>query len=139
MDDFNQVYRRHFPGVLRFAEAQAGRRDVAEDLVAHAFHDLHVLFDALPPERLPDWLFDIVRTRAAEFWRKELADPRHAAWLSHPAQSPAERACLELHFVWGLSLSEISLRLGLAPEAVDAHLETGAARRDQPPVDVPRA
>lgn len=140
MDGFNQLYRQHFPGVLRFAEAQAGRRDVAEDLVADAFRDLHRQFDTVPAERLAASLFDSVRSRAREFWRRQLAEQRHAQWLAGPAQSPhaapapplwlshpgltsAERACLELHYVWDYSVTDIALRLGLGAEQVLAQIE----------------
>src|SRR5687767_8316540 len=41
MEGFESAYRRHFPAVLRFARSLVGRRDVAEDLTADAFVELH--------------------------------------------------------------------------------------------------
>ena len=154
MEEFDQVYRRHFPGVFRFAEAQAGRRDVAENLVTRAFQDLHRYFEWVPAARLPGWLFDIVSSGAREFWQKELAAPHHAQWLEGPALSPqaappgpawlthpeltsAERACLELHYVWDVPVPEIALRLGLGSQEVDARIDSGVARGDAPAVDLP--
>jgi RNA polymerase sigma factor (sigma-70 family) len=77
MDGFESAYRRHFSAVFRFARSLVGRRDVAEDLTADAFLELHRHFDRIHVEELPAWLFVVVRNRARDRWRRQLVEQRH--------------------------------------------------------------
>ena len=70
MDSFESAYRRHFASVFRFAMSVTGRHDVAEDLTAEAFLELHRHADAIALDQLPAWLFVVVRNRARDLWRR---------------------------------------------------------------------
>jgi RNA polymerase sigma-70 factor (ECF subfamily) len=140
MDDFESAYRRHFASVLRFAVSVTGRRDVAEDLTAEAFLELHRRAGAIRLDELPAWLFVVVRNRARDLWRHQLVEQRYALWLTGTAQAsvppttlphwltderlkPVQRVCLELHYVWGYTVGEIAKRLGLTDGQVKGHLQ----------------
>jgi RNA polymerase sigma-70 factor (ECF subfamily) len=140
MDRFETVYRQHVAAVLRLAVSVVGRRDVAEDLTAEAFLELHKHFDRIRTDELPAWLFVVVRNRARDFWRREKVRDRHARWLAgRPAAlvppppgpmwlrsdrlTPVQRVCLELHYVWGYTMDEVGDRLGLTAGQVKGHLQ----------------
>ena len=140
MDSFESAYRRHFASVFRFAMSVTGRRDVAEDLTAEAFLELHRHAGAIRLDQLPAWLFVVVRNRARDLWRHQLVEQRHALWMSEtratsapPATTPhwlsderlkpVQRVCLELHYVWGYTVGEIASRLGLTDGQVKGHLQ----------------
>lgn len=139
MDSFEAVYRQHFASVFRMAVSVVGRRDVAEDLVAEAFLELHKHFATIKVAELPAWLFVVVRNRARDHWRRERVRERHARWLAtapppvRPPSAPlwlrddrlsaVQRVCLELHYVWGYTVDEAASRLGLTPGQVKGHLQ----------------
>jgi len=140
MDGFESAYRRHFSAVFRFARSLVGRRDVAEDLTADAFLELHRRFDRIHVEELPAWLFVVVRNRARDLWRRQLVEQRHLQgvardwataarpssrplWLSVDGLSPVHRVCLELHYVWGYTVGEVAGRLGMTDGQVKGHLQ----------------
>ena len=149
MESFESAYRRHFASVFRFALSVAGRRDVAEDLTAEAFLELHRHADTIRMEQLPAWLFVVVRNRARDLWRHQLVEQRYALWmtetkvtsappatpppwLSDSSLKPVQRVCLELHYVWGYTVSEIASRLGLSDGQVKGHLQRALRHlRDQ--------
>lgn len=145
MDGFESAYRRHFSAVLRFAQSLVGRRDVAEDLAADAFVELHRHFDRIVVDELPAWLFVVVRNRARDLWRRQLVEQRHAQWLARdpvdtapPSPGPlwlstdgltaVHRVCLELHYVWGYTTAEIAARLGMTEGQVKGHLQRARRR-----------
>lgn len=140
MDRVESAYRRHFASVFRFAMSLTGRRDVAEDLTAEAFLELHRHADAIELDQLPAWLFVVVRNRARDLWRRRLVEQRHAQWLAErqpmstlPATTPhwvsdgslkpVQRVCLELHYVWGFTVGEVAARLGLTDGQVKGHVQ----------------
>jgi RNA polymerase sigma-70 factor (ECF subfamily) len=140
MDDFEGAYRRHFAAVFRFAVSVTGRRDVAEDLTAEAFLELHRHAGAIRLDELPAWLFVVVRNRARDLWRHQLVEQRYVLWmtgtsltsvepdsmphwLSDERLKPVQRVCLELHYAWGYTVSEIAKRLGLTDGQVKGHLQ----------------
>ena len=140
MDSFEAVYRQHFGSVFRLAMSVVGRRDVAEDLTADAFLELHRHFAAIHLAELPAWLFVVVRNRARDHWRRERVRDRHARWLASspppPVRppsgpvwlrderlTPVQRVCLELHYAWGYTVEEIATRLGLTPGQVKGHMQ----------------
>jgi RNA polymerase sigma-70 factor (ECF subfamily) len=144
MEGFDSAYRRHFSAVFRFAQSLVGRRDVAEDLTADAFLELHRHYDRIHVEELPAWLFVVVRNRARDLWRRHLVEQRHAQWIAQdptpPAKSagpfwlstdhlpPVQRACLELHYVWGYTVGEIASRLGMTEGQVKGQLQRARQR-----------
>jgi len=140
MESFESAYRRHFASVFRFAMSLTGRHDVAEDLTAEAFLELHRHAGAVRLDQLPGWLFVVVRNRARDLWRHQLVEQRYATWMTKtratsaaPVTSvpwltderlkPIQRVCLELHYVWGYTVSEIGPRLGLTDGQVKGHLQ----------------
>ncbi len=149
MESVESAYRRHFASVFRFALSVAGRHDVAEDLTAEAFLELHRHADTIRMEQLPAWLFVVVRNRARDLWRHQLVEQRYALWmtetkatsappattphwLSDNSLKPVQRVCLELHYVWGYTVSEIASRLGLSDGQVKGHLQRALRHlRDQ--------
>jgi RNA polymerase sigma-70 factor (ECF subfamily) len=140
MESFETVYRQHFGAVFRLAVSVVGRRDVAEDLVAEAFLELHKHFAKIHVDELPAWLFVVVRNKARDNWRREKVRERHARWLaSRPPSTvrppagpmwlrsdrlaPVQRVCLELHYAWGYTVDEVAGRLGLTSGQVKGHLQ----------------
>ena len=137
MEGFESAYRRHFSAVLRFAQSLVGRRDIAEDLTADAFVELHRHFERIVVEELPAWLFVVVRNRARDLWRRQLVEQRHAQWLARePVETarpsagplwlstdglaPVHRVCLEMHYV-GVDVAHNDTRLAIGMQA-DSHL-----------------
>lgn len=140
MGGFESVYRQHFAAVFRLAISVVGRRDLAEDLTAEAFLELHKYFERIRLEELPAWLFVVVRNRARDHWRREqvreryaqwfagappppVAPPAGPAWLCEEGLTPVQRVCLELHYVWGFTLGEVASRLGLSEGQVKGQLQ----------------
>ena len=140
MERFEAVYRQHFASVFRLAMSVVGRRDVAEDLTAEAFLELHRHFAGIDLAELPAWLFVVVRNRARDHWRRERVRDRHARWLASAPPptvkpqsgplwlrderlTPVQRVCLELHYVWGYTVDEVAARLALTPGQVKGQLQ----------------
>jgi RNA polymerase sigma-70 factor (ECF subfamily) len=138
MESFETVYRQHLAAVFRFAVSLVGRPDVAEDLTADAFLELHRHMDRIRVEELPAWLFVVVRNRARDRWRRLQTEQRFADWVAHdgvapappgptwlstPAISDVQRVCLELHYIWGYTVSEVAARLGFTDGQVKGHLQ----------------
>jgi RNA polymerase sigma-70 factor (ECF subfamily) len=140
MDSVETAYRRHFASVFRYALSVSGRRDVAEDLTAEAFLELQRHADAIRLDQLPAWLFVVVRNRARDFWRRQVVEQKYApwladsrtadasgagarAWLAGAGLKPVQRLCLELHYVWGYTVTEIARRLGMTDGQVKGHIQ----------------
>lgn len=142
---FDVVYRQHLHAVLRAAHRVVGRRDVAEEITADAFLELHRQFDRIDAERLPGWLITVVRNRAIDYWRRQDLERRFVAaaietateadepdfdresLFGHPSLKPIHRACLLLRYEYGLTREEIAARLGLTDTQVRGHLQYGLA------------
>ena len=142
---FDDVYRVHLSTVLRAASRAVGRRDVAEEITADAFLELHRQFDRIDVSRLPGWLITVVRNRAIDYWRRQQLERRFAehiaeappqtvappsqapqeALFAHPSLKPVHRACLSLRYEYGLTREEIGVRLGLTETQVRGHLQYG--------------
>jgi RNA polymerase sigma-70 factor (ECF subfamily) len=142
---FDDVYRKHLAAVLRAASSAVGRRDVAEEITADAFLELHRQFDRIEADRLPGWLITVVRTRAIDCWRRQQLERRFAEQLpaaiaadtaalalvsrdglfSHLSLKPVHRACLSMRYEAGMPRDEIAARLGLIGTQVRGHLQYG--------------
>jgi RNA polymerase sigma-70 factor, ECF subfamily len=136
---FEGVYRQYRDVVLRFAVQCVGRRDIAEELTADAFLQLHQNWKAIDTERLPAWLLTVVRNRAADYWRRirleqrymeeeRPADRQHSREMfnglfEHPALKAIHRICLTLRYVHEMSVAEIAAYLGLSEVQVKGHLQ----------------
>jgi RNA polymerase sigma-70 factor (ECF subfamily) len=116
-----------------------GRRDIAEEITADAFLQLHQNWKTIDTERLPAWLLTVVRNRAADHWRRVQVEKRFMEEESIPDRtefgepfgglfdSPAlkgiHRICLTLRYVHEMSLAEIAAYLGLSQVKVKGHLQ----------------
>ncbi|HYR91196.1 MAG TPA: sigma-70 family RNA polymerase sigma factor [Terriglobia bacterium] len=140
MQSYESVYRKYRNAVMRFAIQCVGSRDIAEELTAEAFLELHRHWETIDTERLPSWLFTVVKNRAADHWRRAELERRyfasestrpkqaHAPTVGHglfdnEALKPVHRICLTLRYVHELSLGEIAQRLGLSEVQVKGHLQ----------------
>jgi RNA polymerase sigma-70 factor (ECF subfamily) len=139
MESFEKVYIRHRNVVFRFAIQCVGRRDVAEELTADAFLELHRRWKTIEVERLPSWLFTVVKNRAADHWRRmelerryvtsevpqtDNAQPQVASDLfNNDALKPVHRICLTLRYLHEMTVVEIAKRLGLTEMQVKGHLQ----------------
>lgn len=139
MDTVESAYRRHFAAVFRYALAQTGRRDLAEDLTAEAFLQLQQRAATIRLDELPAWLFVVVRNRARDLWRHRQVEQRYVEsldtapqpapaaalvpWLTDAGLTPIQRVCLELHYVWGYTIGEIASRLGLTEGQVKGQVQ----------------
>jgi RNA polymerase sigma-70 factor (ECF subfamily) len=136
---FDAVYRQYRDLVLRFAIQCVGRRDIAEEIAADAFLQLHQNWKAIDTERLPAWLLTVVRNRAADYWRRiklekryveeeglldrvELGEP-FTGLFENPALKAIHRICLSLRYVHEMSVAEIATYLGLSQVQVKGHLQ----------------
>ena len=139
---FEDVYRKHLATVLRAASRAVGRTDVAEEITADAFLELHRQFDRIDGDRLPGWLVTVVRNRAIDYWRRQQLErkftdespspltpsapaPMDANLFHHPALKPIHRVCLTLRYEHELTRDEIAARLGLSETQVRGHLQYG--------------
>src|SRR5215470_10233695 len=89
MQSYESVYKQHRNAVMRFAVQCVGRRDIAEELTAEAFLELHRHWNEIDTGRLPSWLFTVVKNRAADYWRRSELERRHVASETEPATRPA--------------------------------------------------
>ena len=142
---FDDVYRVHLSTVLRAASRAVGRRDVAEEITADAFLELHRQFDRIDVSRLPGWLITVVRNRAIDYWRRQQLERRFVEQLpnptvpaadalgatnrdglfAHPSLKPVHRACLSMRYEQGMARDEIAARLGLTETQIRGHLQYG--------------
>lgn len=139
--NFEKIYRTHADAIFRYALRLTGNRELAEDITSEAFLEFYRHQDSVQAERLPAWLFTVVKNRATDYWRKR-AGERHyleslkepatpprtelelQTWLvREPALKPVHRVCLILHFVHGMTRGEIAQRLSLSETTVKGHLQ----------------
>jgi RNA polymerase sigma-70 factor (ECF subfamily) len=139
--DFEATYRAHVDAVFRYALKVAGNRELAEDFTSEAFLELYRNWGLIDLDRLPGWLLTVAKNRAVDYWRKSAVERRYAqsaqpservpamepgieSWLmKEPALKPIHRVCLVMHFVHGMSRSEVGQRLGLSETQVKGHLQ----------------
>ena len=141
MEDFERVYREHAAAVLRFARRCVGREDIAEDIVSEAFLQLHRHSDRIDTGQLPAWLFTVVRNRAIDYWRRNKLEsqyvrdnpgkdrhdplPLDGELLDCRELKPVHRTCLILHYVHGMTRTEIAEFIGLRETQIKGYLRSG--------------
>jgi RNA polymerase sigma-70 factor (ECF subfamily) len=142
MESFEAVYRKYRDIVLHFGIQCVGRREIAEELTAEAFLELHRHWETIELERLPSWLLTVVKNRAADHWRRKelerrymvaelppiqtpnpLSRPAPAGLFENAALKPVHRICLTLRYVQEMTVAEIAARLGLTEVQVKGHLQ----------------
>ena len=148
-DDYARLLQVYWGPLVRYARATLGADDGAEDVVQEAFVALWQRRDPLEPERIPPFLYRIVRNRALnerrwgrvrELWRasqpadslahelddEEAADRRvREAVAKLPRR---RREVFELARYHDLSYQQIAFTLSMAPQTVANHMS--AALRD---------
>jgi RNA polymerase sigma-70 factor (ECF subfamily) len=116
-----------------------GRREVAEELTADAFLQLHQNWKAIDTDRLPAWLLTVVKNRANDYWRRAGMEKRYlaeerpsdrprvgepfAGLFENPVLKPIHRICLTLRYVHEMTVVEIGAYLGLSEIQVKGHLQ----------------
>ncbi len=141
MGDFEDLYEQHVNAVFRFSLSCVGRRDVAEDITSEAFLALYRKLDEIDRNQLPAWLLTVAKNRARDYWRHRQVEERHTqqpATTQEPSITsleklladatvlkPVHRLCLKLRYVYGMSLSEITVQTGLSETQVKGHLQYG--------------
>jgi len=136
---FEAVYQRYRDVIFRFAVRCVGRREIAEEITADAFLQLHQNWKSIDTERLPGWLLAVVRNRAADHWRRAELERRYAAeeppperqrpggsllnLLENRALKQVHRICLTLRYVQEMTVPEIAAYLGLSETQVKGHLQ----------------
>jgi RNA polymerase sigma-70 factor (ECF subfamily) len=139
--DFEALYRKYSPGLLRYAHRCVGRPDVAEEITSEAFLRLYRERRRIDSRRLPGWLFTAVKNLATSFWRRSMTEQKYASQPSPVPDSvapdaavsilgarqlkPIHRTCLILRYVHGFVRSEIGARLGLTDNEVKNCLQYG--------------
>ena len=139
METFEWIYKQYRDVVMRFAIRCIGRRDLAEEMTAEAFLELHRHWKDIDTARLPSWLFTVVKNRATDHLRHLDLERRYVAselpppiakptdiqvgLFSHAALKPIHRICLTLRYVHGMTLAEIAVRLGISEVQVKGHLQ----------------
>jgi len=139
MRTFEWAYSNYRDVVLRFAIQCVGRRELAEEITAEAFLELHQHWASIQTDRLPSWLFTVVKNRAADYWRRRELEKRYLAAETQVSERPrhleggglfdnaalkaVHRICLTLRYVHDMSVKEIAHRLGLTEVQVKGHLQ----------------
>jgi RNA polymerase sigma-70 factor (ECF subfamily) len=140
-DEFESIYRAHADAVFRYSLRLTGDRDLAGDITSEAFLALYRNWDSIELSRLPGWLLTVARNRALDHWRKAAIERPYVdamkepmtmpleetdvqSWLrNEPSLKPVHRVCLILHFVHGMTRSEIAQRLAVSETRVKGHLQ----------------
>jgi RNA polymerase sigma-70 factor, ECF subfamily len=141
METFERSYTKYRDIVMRFAIRCIGRRDMAEELTAEAFLELHRHWQQIDTDRLPSWLFTVVKNRAADQLRRLNLEREYLSteqppmrskepeWerglFDHEALKPVHRICLTLKYVHEMTLEEIAARLGITEVQVKGYLQYG--------------
>ena len=140
VEDFGELYRRHYSAVVGVAYGAVADRHIAEDAAQEAFvvaaRDLHRLRRS---GRFGPWVCTIAKRTAAKMARSRrekgvLGDTPAPSTADSPPD-PGEivrkavtklpersREVVVLHYFTGLSHKEIAASLGLSPEAVHGRL-----------------
>ena len=140
VEDFGELYRRHYVAVVGMAYCAVADRHLAEDAAQEAFviasHELARLRRA---DRFGPWICTIAKRAAGRMARSRqergVLQDTEAAPTTDSAQHPRDlvrqavrdlpdraREVVVLHYFTGLSHKEIAASLGLSPEAVHGRL-----------------
>ena len=138
--DLRALFECHRPEILRYALRCAGRREVAEELTSEAFLRMVQNRHAIDAGRAAAWLTTTVKHLAADYWRRQMLERKHAVSLAPRVPEPAinwpkllqsaslkaeHRACLILRYVHGMERKEIVSHTGLTDHQVKSCLQYG--------------
>ena len=146
--EFDDVFVKHFPGLVRALTVVSGDREVAADCVQEAFVRAHLRWDRVSQLDQPvAWIRRVALNLARDQHRRrtrgerahmrlvvgyegEVAPPEPPLDLSGVlAQLPArQREALALFYVEGLNVAEVAASMGISDGAVKFHLHEGRER-----------
>lgn len=89
MNEFETLYRRHAPALLRFAWGLCGDRSTAEDLVSETFMRLLVRAPRIETRTALAYLLAVVRNTHLTEFRRRRRDVALADDLPAPGRDPA--------------------------------------------------
>jgi RNA polymerase sigma-70 factor (sigma-E family) len=144
IEEFEHFYQREFKVVAALAYVLSGSRALAEDLTQDAFMAAYRRWDRVGRYDQPGaWVRRAVANRAVSAWRRTLAqaslvsrlaaisetgdDPQLNAeatelWQAVRSLPKRQAQSVALHYLEGLSLSEIGAVLGCSAGTVKTHL-----------------
>jgi RNA polymerase sigma-70 factor (ECF subfamily) len=92
MSDFSELYRRHAPGVFRFALYLTGNRGDAEDITSETFVRLWASNEPIRAQTVKGYLCAIARNLFLQGMRKQSRHIEFPDELPDTAAGPHERA-----------------------------------------------
>lgn len=151
---FGELYRRHHPAIARYIHRRVGDAHVTEDLVADVFVSALQAFGAYRDNGVPlrAWLYRIATNRVNRWARRErsramkrLETENVAATESPPDENtsrefartalltiaPRFQTVLSLHYLEGLSVTEVAATLGCREGTVKSRLHRGREKLRQ--------
>lgn len=140
---WDELYRQHFPELLRYCTGACRDRELAEDLAQETF--LKALqnadtFEDLGPSQRRAWLFRTMKNLLCDRYRRAVLEEQHllnsredASYLEPGIQRtenelllealpPEDRAVFTLRYMEGYNASEISELLGVPAGTIRAKL-----------------
>lgn len=134
---FDRLYQEQGPPVRKFLRVSTGNSSVADDLTQETFLHLWRRSASFDPARgsIKAYLLGIARKKAADWWRRNKADPVVAAAAPHPAESlaiknafdqlpPDLRTVLWLREVEGYSYEELAQIIDIRVGTVRSRLHS---------------
>jgi RNA polymerase sigma-70 factor (ECF subfamily) len=146
--EFDDLFVRHFPGLVRALTVVSGNREVAADCVQEAFVRAHLRWDRVSRLDQPvAWIRRVALNLARDLHRRQVrGDRAHLQLMAdlddeiEPPEPPTDlaallaelplrqREALALHYVEGLSVAEVGDAMGITEGAVKFHLHQGRER-----------
>ena len=146
--DFDALFVRHFPGLVRALTAISGDRETAADCVQEAFVRAHSRWDKLVDYDDPvGWVRHVALNLARDSRRRRkrgvalhlrlVVEHENATTPPEPAADLGamfadlprrQRESLALYYIEGLSVLEVAAALGISEGAVKFHLHQGRER-----------
>lgn len=150
MREFEELYRKYAPDVLRFALYLTGDRAEAEDIASETFVRVFTTFDRLRLPTVKGYLFTIARNLHRQGWRSRARQSALDADLTDRAPGPdaqaegraelaevlaalqelpeVDRAAVLMRAQDGMSYEEIAGALGLTLAAVKVKVHRARVR-----------
>ena len=140
---WDEIYRKHYPELLKYAMAACKDRELAEDLAQETF--LRALqsadvFEDLGPNQRRAWLYKTLKNQIYDRYRRAILEMQYIQTAQEePAEEdmgiqavetamimeklpPEERKLFTLRYIEGYNSSEISQMLGIPPGTIRAKL-----------------
>ncbi len=145
---FDEVFRSHYPRLVRALTVASGNPEVAADAVQDAFLRAHLRWKQLVRHGDPVvWVRRVAINAMRDYFRHESRGAKVLAvlasepqWVEGPSPSggeavallatlpPQQRLALSLYYLEGLSVTEVASAMALSVGAVKFHMSQGRAR-----------